>query len=115
MFDVDSMYFDRDGKPMSQQDWNTRFHDLDYKRVAVHKRGDMLEEMVSTVWVGMDMGFTRGLPIIFETMVFGYGDWDQFQTRYATEKEALIGHDQIVVLIQSGATPDDWYAAHEED
>jgi hypothetical protein len=111
MLDAD-MYFDRDGKPMSQQDWSTRFHDLDYKRVAVHERGD---EMVSTVWVGMDMGFTRGLPIIFETMVFGYGDWDQFQARYATEEEALIGHEQIVVLINGGATPDDWYAAHEED
>lgn len=56
---------------------------------------------VSTVWVGIDMGWARTTPIIFETMVFG-GVNDQYQERYATKEAALAGHDRIVAAERDG-------------
>lgn len=56
---------------------------------------------VSTVWIGIDMGFSpKQPPLIFETMVFynvfehsGH-DWDM--ERYTTEAQAIAGHKEMV-------------------
>ena len=54
------------------------------------------EIKVSTVFLGIDHGFSRtGPPIIFETMVFG-GLLDQAMARYATIAEARAGHTAMV-------------------
>jgi len=45
---------------------------------------------ISTVFLGMDHGFTSGAEI-FETMIFG-GDDDGYTDRYATWDEAVEGH-----------------------
>lgn len=55
---------------------------------------------VSTVWLGLDHRFiNKGLPLIFETMVFpekgNYSDLDQ--ERYSTEDEAKKGHLKMCV------------------
>lgn len=51
---------------------------------------------VSTVFLGLDHNFSgTGLPVLFETMVFG-GPRDQEQRRYCTWEEAQAGHDEIV-------------------
>lgn len=47
-------------------------------------------EMVSTVWLGINLNFFGSRPLIFETMIFGKGP--KYQTRYSTETEALDGH-----------------------
>lgn len=59
---------------------------------------------VSTVWVGLDMGYTGDPPIIFETMIFG-GDHDEFCERYATKEAALAGHDRVVAALRAGKDP----------
>jgi len=46
---------------------------------------------VSTVFLGLDHSFTKGVVILFETMVFG-GEADEYQQRYQTWKEAVKGH-----------------------
>lgn len=50
---------------------------------------------LSTVYLGLNHGFTPGLPIrIFETMIFGFAD-HEYQWRYATRAAAHAGHDLI--------------------
>jgi len=53
-------------------------------------------ERVSTVFLGLDHGWARGLhPVLFETMIFG-GPEDDFQERYCTYDEAFKGHIEAV-------------------
>lgn len=55
---------------------------------------------VSTVFVGLDMGWGEGPPILFETMAFSKkGDWeDRYCDRYSTWAEAEIGHKLAVEI-----------------
>lgn len=50
---------------------------------------------VSTVFLGVDHGWSYGLPILFETMIFAPGlpDLDQTQWRAATWEEAAAFHE----------------------
>lgn len=91
-----SRYFDRAGEPMSLEAWGTRFGDMEYKRVAFDKVGEV---EVSTVWLGLNHRFNEGPPLIFETMVFG-GPMDQECNRYSTETEALAGHAHMVAVVR---------------
>lgn len=52
---------------------------------------------VSTVFLGLDHNFSIGLPILFETMVFG-GKHDSYQERYSTWEEAELGHQRAVEM-----------------
>ena len=52
---------------------------------------------VSTVFLGLDHSFSRGVPILFETMIFG-DDPIHYQERYATWEDAEEGH-RIAVKI----------------
>lgn len=49
---------------------------------------------VSTVFLMFDHGH-GATPLFYETMVFG-GQWDGYQLRYETRKEAQIGHQKVV-------------------
>jgi hypothetical protein len=49
---------------------------------------------VSTVFLGLDHSFVKGVVILFETMVFG-GKLDQDMQRYQTWSEAIRGHKSI--------------------
>ena len=55
---------------------------------------------VSTVFLGLDQsfGFSQ-VPILFETMIFG-GPHDEYQERYATLEEAMLGHERAVALVR---------------
>lgn len=117
------MYYDRDGNPISmRQAMELGFPGPDrndpsggYARIA----SDNLDEgniWVSTVWLGLDHGWGRGKPQIFETMVFvalteeqlaeraakwdrqfGTSPWDGGQCwRWSTEDEARAGHRIVV-------------------
>jgi hypothetical protein len=112
------IYFDRQGKPISADDWLDR--QRDDKRVA---QTTITPLYVSTVWLGIDhgMGFSEK-PLIFETMIFPSlsGYWDRRTQRavveslhpelrvlveecwrYSTVGEALAGHDNICVDIRT--------------
>lgn len=68
------------------------------RRVAQTSVGDV---RVSTVFLGLDHSFGNGPPILFETMIFG-GAHDQYQERYTTRDEAMVGHDKAVTLAKGG-------------
>ena len=96
-------YFDRQGKPMELLDWSRKCEDPEYKIVKQEKVG---KYFVSTVWVGLNMSMWRDCKIqIFETMIFlNEGSAEDRRNdpicdlmhRYATEEEALIGHQRAV-------------------
>lgn len=54
---------------------------------------------VSTVFLGLDHAFGGGTPVLFETMIFG-GEHDQYQERYHTLEEAMLGHERAVALVK---------------
>lgn len=110
-------WFDRQGNPMTFEDYLERMSPLteqqrmDYKRVAQTQVGPY---WISTVWLGLDHGFDGKKRIIFETMVFdrpeddnwvalnkvmdpSYSEFAEIECqRYSTEEEALAGHAEIV-------------------
>jgi hypothetical protein len=56
---------------------------------------------VSTVFLSLDHGFGNlGMPILFETMVFG-GLFHEEQWRYATWEEAEQGHADLVAMVEA--------------
>ena len=87
-----SQWFDRQGNPITLEQWGIHHEDYDY--IVVEKTPMMYHNEpveVSTVWLGLNHNWREGPPIIFETMVFGGpNDGDCF--RYSTEKEARDGH-----------------------
>lgn len=66
------------------------------RAVAKSSVGDNL---ISTVFLGLDHSFTGGVPILFETMIFG-GKHDQYQDRYSTWAAAEAGHVHAVELVR---------------
>lgn len=67
---------------------------------------------VSTIWMGIDLGMSRGgPPIIFETMVFG-GPHDYACMRYATELDAREGHARTVADLAAGQAP--WFLRDDD-
>lgn len=90
-----SKYYDKNGKKMCcTLGWSEKFEDRKYATIGRCESGDVT---VSTVWLGMDHGWGKGKPIIFETMIFG-GEHDQYQERYSTQKEAVAGHEKACEL-----------------
>jgi hypothetical protein len=88
-------YYDRDGQPITMEEWAEKFEAMEYKVVRQTRVGNM---EVSTIWLGLDHGFgfvANQPPLIFETMIFG-GDHDSDQWRFYTETEARAHHKMIV-------------------
>lgn len=82
--------YDWDGKPISTFEWTM------LRTKGVHVGEDLVGPYrISTVWLGLDHGWYSDVPIIFETMIFGGDENDplsNYQERYATKQEALLGH-----------------------
>jgi hypothetical protein len=55
---------------------------------------------ISTVFLGIDHNHFGGVPILFETMIFG-GLNDQYQKRYHTYEGAEANHKRIVEKIKN--------------
>lgn len=96
---ISDLYYDRDGKLLSGEVWGRYLADVDQKRVALSYVGN---KRISTVWLGIDMAFHGGSPIIFETMVFSDDEDIDFQQRYATEEQALLGHLDVLRRLKFG-------------
>ncbi|MHA1592413.1 MAG: hypothetical protein ACTSUP_08080 [Candidatus Heimdallarchaeaceae archaeon] len=69
------------------------------RHVAKTQINDMVK--VSTVFLGLNHNFGAGLPILFETMVFG-GEFDEEMERYSTWEQAERGHNKWVVKVSKG-------------
>lgn len=56
---------------------------------------------ISTVFLSIDHNFyDKGLPILFETMIFG-GKYNDYQERYETWDQALVGHEIAVQMVKN--------------
>lgn len=75
-------------------EWGTWF-ESNSRRVAEDIIGDT---RISTVFLGIDHSFWGGIPILFETMVFG-GEHDGYQERYCTWEQAEKGHQGVIELV----------------
>lgn len=51
---------------------------------------------VSTIFLGLNHNFGEGPPILFETMIFGFDDGIEYQWRYSSFDDAMVGHDMAV-------------------
>lgn len=98
-------YYDKDGIPVTQEQWGLLWGDDAYRMVArstVASAADLNQTYdVSTIWLGINHGFGEGLPLIFETMVFGSGDIESDCQRYSTLREAQEGHIEMVTEVAS--------------
>jgi len=60
---------------------------------------------VSTVFLTLDHGYDeRGAPVLWETMIFG-GLEDQFQDRYTSFDDAVLGHLACVKRVMEQEIP----------
>ena len=66
-----------------------------------------VEVRVSTVFLGIDHNPQSAYdikdntdPVLFETMIFG-GEHDEYQERYCTRKDALLGHGRALNLVKN--------------
>jgi hypothetical protein len=59
------------------------------------------EIQVSTIFLGFDHARQEGPPILFETMIFGGGDLDGYQTRCSTWDEAMQMHANAVEHVKN--------------
>lgn len=96
-----SLFWDRDGQPISREQWVGLRESAVYHRVALTTFGEPPLVSVSTVWIGIDYGFGETeRPLVFETMVFG-GPLDGERVRTADVHDANTAHDAYVTLVRA--------------
>ncbi len=91
-------YYDRDGKEITQEEWGSLTQDKSYKTIGsfqVLANGEKIS--VSTSWIGADYDGTQ--KRLYETMVFN-GRNNGLTRFYATELEAMLGHHDVVDIVQ---------------
>lgn len=64
------------------------------------KQESIGDARVSTVFLGLDHSFDIGIPVLWETMIFG-GEHDQYQARYTSYDDAVEGHEAALALIKT--------------
>ena len=69
------------------------------KVIGKTKIGD---DLISTVFLGLEHGYWPDLNILWETMVFGQSCNDQYQERYSSHERAVEGHERIVRAVING-------------
>jgi hypothetical protein len=88
-----------DGVPTLETDlmrWAIWFENLAERIVGKTVVGDY---EVSTVFLGLDHSFGGGVPILYETIIFGPDDAQSDMWRYATAEEAREGHERVVAAL----------------
>ena len=104
-------YYILDGKKVKAVgfgDWSIWFESVSKKKDGRHVRSDHFnigraKVHVSTVFLGIDHGFRyreRGVPLVFETMIFGLAKHEGYQERYYTWEEAEAGHERAMKLVK---------------
>jgi hypothetical protein len=85
---------------------NAVLADQEGRRIGLDRVG---RYVVSTVFLVLDHGW-RGVPELYETMVFNADEWDdgdhmglhEFDMRrYSTEQQAIEGHRDTVTLVRA--------------
>lgn len=92
--------YDKEGKQLTSLEWAELSKDLDYKRIG---HDEINGYRISTIWLGLNHEYFGGAPLIFETMVFASGNYEDLACeRYATEAEAKAGHAEMLRKITAG-------------
>jgi hypothetical protein len=103
------VYYDRQGKPMTMQQWAQMFEDEGYRHIARDVIGpdEPLDTAplitVSTLWLGLNHDWRSDEPLIYETIIIG-GEHDATGMRHATERRAREGHRPRPAWSRSGPT-----------
>lgn len=92
-----NLYYNRQGEPISHEEWGRDFRDMSKRRIDLVEYSD--GDFVSTVFLGLNHNYGEGLPLIFESMSFELGEWNE-QDRYTTEAEAVEGHKAMVKRVE---------------
>jgi hypothetical protein len=99
---VNSFYYDRDGNPLTHEEFFELFKSFEsdeaferYRRIGDTWVGDF---WISTVWLGMSAeAYSTGAPFVFESMVFGKeGVVIREPIRYASWESAKQGHEDLI-------------------
>lgn len=95
------MYYilDENNKPVKSNIEEFLKWEKEYLEKRVVGQETINDVRVSTVFLGLDHSFMSEIPILWETMIFG-GEHDQYQERYESYEEALIGHQRALDLIK---------------
>jgi hypothetical protein len=100
------MYWKLDGHtpvPATSVEFGAQFEKPEVRRVAYDEIGAV---NVSTVFLGLDHSFRlQGPPLLFETMIFGLDDENEYQWRYSTWDEAEAGHARALAAVREGRDP----------
>lgn len=93
--------------PCSLREWGEMYQEGGRdRRVVAFDAIDTYQ--VSTVFLGLDHGWGRSdKPVLFETMIFGEGPGDHYQTRCCTWNEALEMHKHAIQWIKDGCKDGD--------
>lgn len=104
--DQDEKYFDRNLKPITNEELLRLAMDERYRVVAFNQLGK--NKFVKTIWLGHDPYLTaldKRRPEIFESMVYfsdGPGDVREIECQnYCTEEEALARHLELVNMVKT--------------
>lgn len=98
-----NLYYDMKGKPIEIEKWAALFEGQD--RIVEKSSMWFGQLQISTVWLGLDHSFgEEKKPLIFETMAFWRGNGDVDVARYATRKEAVAGHNKMVLKLRNPIT-----------
>lgn len=99
----DKYILDADGRtPIECDDvlvWACWFEKHEHRRVARTKLP--WGTVISTVFLALNHNWSdHGAPILWETMIFG-GACHDFQRRYSSYRQAIIGHNVAVEMARS--------------
>lgn len=96
-----TLYFDKEGKPMTLMEWAALLVDDEFRRVA---RTELLNGYtISTVWVGMNANNHPDGPLqTFETAIMKAGEFLDMYGRSGNLQEAEAMHREAVAWIRGG-------------
>jgi hypothetical protein len=91
-------YYDRDGKEIAEEEWMSLSETKSYRTIGsfeVLANGERIS--VATFWMGADYDGTQ--QRLYQTMVSNgrNGGLTRF---YSTELEAMLGHHDVVDIVQ---------------
>lgn len=70
------------------------------------RRDTINGHLISTVFLGLDHSWGEGPPLLWETMIFAEGfkgnnEFEDYQERYSSYDEALIGHYEAMEKVKN--------------
>jgi hypothetical protein len=107
--DDEQLWYDRQGNPITEEQWSRLLHDRTYRHMAYTVVGTPREPRyaVSTLWLGLNYAMPGDPPEIFETLTFGPpGTEVECRGRWCTEAHTLAGHVAVVGELLTEIGPD---------